>query len=399
MTHPNQDNTLLNQLVNHISNNGTEGMSEILRLLLNQAMEIERAQVLGANPYERTDTRKGYANGFKPKSLQTRVGKITLDVPQVRGDVEFYPSALEKGMRSERALNMAIAEMYIHGVSTRKVEEILKGLNGSLEISATQVSRITAQLDEQLEIWRNRRLDDLAFPYLLLDARYEKVRVDGAVIDCAVLTAIGVDETGRRSILGTGIALSEAEVHWRDFLGTLDARGLRGVKYVASDDHKGLRSAIRTQFAGIPWQRCQFHLQQNALQHVHKASLRRTIAAQLREIFDAPTRPLAEALLKTMVSKYSKTAPQLASWLEANVPEGFAVYCLPREHRQKLRTSNTAERVNQEIKRRTRVIRIFPNMKSLLRLVTAVLNDINDQWETSRQDYLNMNPPSQHNAA
>lgn len=398
MTHPAQDNTLLNQLVNHISTHGCDGASEVLRLLLNQAMEIERSQVLGANPYERTDTRRGYANGFKPKTMQTRAGKITLDVPQVRGEVEYYPSVLEKGVRSERALIMTAAEMYFQGVSTRSVETVLRQLDPNLQISPTQVSKATALLDEQLEIWRNRHLGGLAIPYLILDARYEKVRVNGTVIDCAVLVAYGVDETGRRSVLGTSIALSEAETHWREFLASLQERGLRDVKYIVSDDHHGLRAACRARFAGIPWQRCQFHLQQNAAQHVPKVAMRKPLAAELREVFNAPSQALAEALLKAMVTKYSKIAPKLASWLEANVPEGFAVYALPPEHRKRMRTSNSAERVNQEIRRRTRVARVFPNTKSLLRLVSAILNDINDHWDTSRNDYLNMNPPSQQYA-
>jgi len=401
MTHPNQnqDNSLLNQIVNQICNQGSEGLTEAMRLLLNQAMEIERSHVLEANPYERCDTRKGYANGFKPKTINTRMGKMTLAVPQVRGEIDFYPSALEKGVRSERALTMAIAEMYIQGVSTRSVEAVLLKLNGNLEISSSQVSRATAQLDEQLEIWRNRPLGDLACPYLVLDARYEKVRVDGVVIDCAVLVAYGVDETGQRSVLGTSIALSEAQTHWRDFLSSLQERGLRDVKFIVSDDHKGIQAARCSRFAGVPWQRCQFHLQQNAMQHVPKVSMRKAVAADLRKVFDAPTQALAIALLKAMVTKYAKTAPKLASWLEENVTQGLVVYCLPPEHRIRMRTSNSAERVNQEIKRRTRVARVFPNTKSLLRLVTAVLNDINDHWETSRNNYLNMNPPSQQYVA
>jgi transposase-like protein len=293
---------------------------------------------------------------------------------------------------------MTAAEMYIQGVSTRKVETVLRKLDENLQISPTQVSKATALLEEQLETWRNRPLGDLAHPYLLLDARYEKVRVDGTVIDCAVLVAYGVEETGRRSILGTSIALSEAQTHWRDFLASLQERGLRGVQFIVSDDHHGLRTACRARFANTPWQRCQFHLQQNALQHVPKVAMRKTVAAELRNIFDSPTLALAEALLKSMVTKYTKTAPKLASWLEANVPECFAVYALPPEHRKRMRTSNGAERVNHEIKRRTRVARVFPNIKSLLRLVSAILNDINDQWETSRNDYLNMNPPSQQYA-
>jgi transposase-like protein len=202
MTHPDQQHILLNQIVNHISEQGTDGLGEAVRLLLNHAMEIERSKALGAEPYERTAARTGYANGFKPKTLQTRLGEMTVAVPQVRGEIGFYPSALERGLRSERALTLAIAQMYVQGVSTRKVTSILEQLAGTLEISSTQVSRAAAQLDVQLEAWRNRRLDTVAYPYLIIDARYEKVRRDGVVLDAAVLVAIGIDENGRRAVLG-----------------------------------------------------------------------------------------------------------------------------------------------------------------------------------------------------
>lgn len=399
MTHPNQDNTLLNQIVNQISHNGSEGLSEAVRLLLNQAMIIERSEVLGAKPYERCDTRKGYANGFKPKTIQNSLGQMIVDIPQVRGEIDFYPSALERGQRCERALTMAIAEMYIKGVSTRKVSDILFKLTGTLEISSTQVSRATAQMDEHLELWRQRSLTDIAYPYLILDARYEKVRRDGVVLDCAVLVATGVDTTGHRTILGTSTALSEGEVHWRDFLTSLQDRGLHGVIYIVSDDHQGLSAARRARFVGVPWQRCQFHLLQNAMQYVPKVAMRTSVADQLREVLHANTRAYADALLKAMVTKYSKTAPELSSWLEENVPQSLTVLSLPIEHHARMRTSNAAERINQEIKRRTRVIRVFPNTKSLLRLVTAILNDICDHWETSTIPYLNMNPPSRQYTA
>ena len=400
MTHPNQDNpSLLNQIVNHICAEGSDGLAEAMRLLLNHGMKAERSQALGAAPYERSTTRKGYANGFKPKTLQTRLGELTVDVPQVRGELEFYPSALERGQRSERALTLAIAEMYVQGVSTRRVSAILSQLAGTLEISSTQVSRAAAQLDEQLDLWRNRSLEEVAYPYLILDARYEKVRRDGVVLDCAVLVAIGIDATGHRSILGVSTALSEAETHWREFLASLQERGLHGTVFIVSDDHAGLNAARRARFPGVAWQRCQFHLQQNALHHVPKIALRKTVAAQLREIFNAPSLELAEALLKKTVSTYRKSVPELALWLEKNVPESLNVFALPKEHRAYLRTSNCAERVNQEIKRRTRVARIFPNPKSLLRLVTALLCDISDEWETSAQTYLNMNPPSRLQSA
>lgn len=369
-------------------------MAEVMRLLLNHAMQAERSKALGAAPYERSTTRKGHANGFKPKTLQTRLGELTVDVPQVRGDIDFYPSALERGARTERALTMAIAEMYLQGVSTRRVSAILGQLAGTLEISSSQVSRATAQLDEQLELWRNRPLHEVAYPYLVLDARYEKVRRDGVVLDCAVLIAIGIDATGHRAVLGTSVALSEAETHWRDFLASLQERGLHGTEFIVSDDHAGLQAARRARFPAVKWQRCQFHLQQNALHYVPRVALRKTVAAQLREIFNAPTLALAEALLKKMLSAYGKSAPDLAAWLEQNMPESFTVFALPKEHRLRLRTSNLAERLNQELKRRTRVVRIFPNPKSLLRLVTALLVDASEDWETSSNLYLNMNPPS-----
>ena len=305
-------------------------MAEVMRVLLNHAMQAERSKALGAAPYERSTNRKGHANGFKPKTLQTRLGELTVNVPQVRGELDFYPSALERGARSERALTLAIAEMYVQGVSTRRVSTILSELAGTLEISSSQVSRAAAQLDEELELWRNRPLQEAAYPYLVLDARYEKVRQGGVVVDCAVLLAIGIDVSGQRSILGVSVALSEAETHWRDFLASLQERGLHGVEFIVSDSHAGLQAARRARFPGVPWQRCQFHLQQNALHHVPRVALRKTVAAQLREIFDAPTLELAEALLKKMASTYRKSAPELVAWLEQNVPESFTVFALPK---------------------------------------------------------------------
>lgn len=398
MTHPHDHDNLLNQSVNHILEQGADGLMDAVRLLLDHAMQIERSKVLGADPYERSENRKGYANGFKPKTIQTRLGAMTVAVPQVRGDVDFYPSVLERGRRSERALTLAVAEMYVQGVSTRKVNAILQQLAGTLDISSAQVSRASAQLDGQLEAWRNRRLDAQAYPYLILDARYEKVRRDGVVLDCAVLVATGVDAQGHRAILGVSTALSEAEVHWRDFLSSLQDRGLHGVTFIVSDDHQGLGAARQARFAGIPWQRCQFHLLRNAIHYVPKIELRPLVTAELLQILHASSRIQADALLKTMVARYLKTAPELAAWLEENVPESLTVLSLPVEHRVRMRTSNVAERINQELKRRTRVVRVFPNASSLLRLSSAVLCEISDAWESSKI-YLNMNPPSQQLSA
>ncbi len=385
MTHRNE-NTELNSAAQHLADHGLEGMPEAFRILLDHAMKLERSKVLQAEPHERTALRQGYANGFKPKTVATRLGDICFAVPQVRGEVAFYPSALEKGLRSERALKLAIAEMYVQGVSTRKVTAVLEALCG-LEVTSSQVSRATAALDQELEKWRHRPLG--SFAYLIVDARYEKVRIDGVVRSCAVLIALGIDDAGQRSVLGVSARLSEAEVHWREFLASLQARGLHGLRFIVSDDHAGLRAALTARFAGVPWQRCQFHLQQNAMAFVPKIHLRAEVAADLRTVFNAADLPEAQRRLKTVVEKYQESAPNLANWLETNVPESLTVLALPEAQRKKLRTTNSLERLNKEIKRRTRVATLFPNEKSLERLVTALLSEVSDEWETGNI-YLNM---------
>lgn len=395
MTNPDSQNNFLHDLLQLLSQEGSDAFSKILQVLLNKAMLLERSDVLDAKPYERTSTRKGYANGFKPRTLHTPLGALHLDIPQVRGDIEFYPTALERYSRTDKALLLTMAEMYVQGVSTRKVDEVLSTLCG-LRVSSSQVSRATAELEPQFDSWRNRPLG--AQPYLVLDARFEKVRIDGSLRDCAVLVAIGIADDGRRSILGTSCALSEAEVHWREFLESLQKRGLHSVRLIVSDNHQGLCSAIKARFGSIPHQRCQFHLIHNAMDHVPKLALRPKVLEELRAILHAPNKQTAQTLLRQMVESYSKSTPEFAAWLETNVPESFTVFDLPKEHRLKMRTSNMIERVNQELKRRTRVIRIFPNIASLLRLITARLCEISDSWESGKV-YLNMNPLSQHQAA
>ena len=386
MTHA-VDSTVVQTAMELLSREGFEGFPEALKLLLNEAMKAERSAVLGAGPHERCPGRRGYANGYKDKTVATRVGELALKVPQVRGDVEFYPSALERGVRSERALKLAVAEMYVQGVSTRRVTDVLQKLCGGLEISSGQVSRVSQLLDEELSVWRQRPLDQV--PYLVLDARYEKVRHGGAVISCAVLIAVGVDLLGHRSVLGVSVSLSEAEVHWREFLGSLQDRGLHGVKYIVSDHHAGLRAALAARFSGVAWQRCQFHLQQNAQQYVPRLALRREVAADLRDVFEAGDRPEAERRLKLVAQKYRESAPKLAEWIEENVPEGLTVLQLPAAHRKRLRTTNMLENLNKQVKRRTRVAGLFPNTESALRLVTAVLMEQSEEWETGKV-YLTM---------
>ena len=381
MTQQDNDNVL--QAAVELSNqNGFEAHGRVLQIMLDQAMKIERTEALGAEPYERSKRRRGYANGYKPKTLDTRMGRITVNVPQVRGDLKFFPSALEKGCRSERALKVAIAEMYVKGISTRKVNDILEKLCG-LQISSSQVSRVAGLLDEETSQWNSRPLGEV--PYVVLDARYEKVRHGGSVVCCAVLVAVGLGTDGKRTILGTSVSLSEAEPHWREFLKSLQERGLCGVRYVVSDDHDGLKTALHARMSGVPWQRCQCHLQRNAMAYVPKVSMRKDVASDIRDIFNSPDRQDAEARLKRYVQKYSQSAPKLAEWMEQNIPEGFTVFILPRSHRRLLRTTNMLERLNEEIKRRTRVAGLFPNEPSLLRLVGALLMETDEDWQTGRR--------------
>jgi transposase-like protein len=281
---------------------------------------------------------------------------------------------------------LAVAEMYCRGVSTRKVTAIVEKLCG-LEVTSTQVSRAAAELDEELEAWRNRPIGEIT--YLVLDARYEKVRHGGAVVSCAVLTAIGITPDGKRSILGCSVELSEAEHHWRKFLQSLLDRGMHGMKLVVSDDHAGLKAARQAVMPGVPWQRCQFHTIQNAMAHVPKVAMRVDVARDIKRIFNADDAAEADRRLKDTVTRYQKSAPGLAGWLEGNVPEAITVFGFPPGHRRRLRTNNGLERLNKEIKRRTRVATLFPNEASLLRLVSAVLSEISDDWETERS-YLNM---------
>jgi transposase-like protein len=361
---------------------GLDGAGEALRILVDEASKIERSYHLQAAPHERSEDRTGYANGFKPKTILTRMGEITFAVPQVR-DSSFYPSALDKGSRTEQAVNLALAEMYVQGVSTRKVIEVLQRLVGpEVSISSTQVSRATAQLDTGLQAWRERPLEET--PYVFLDARYERIREAGQIVDCAVLVAVGVTATGHRRVLGVSVALSEAEVHWRQLLSDLIRRGLRGVKLIISDDHAGLKAARRATLPSVPWQRCQFHLQQNAHAYVPRLDLRKEVALRIRSIFNAPDKAEAQRLLNQAVERWKKEAPKLADWAEANLPEGFAVFDYPSGHRTRLRTTNGLERINREIKRRTRVASIFPNAASCLRLVSALLAECDEDWMTAK---------------
>jgi len=375
---------VLEQLIEH----GPEGIATVFARTFEMAMRIERERFLGAGHYERTTDRRGYANGYKSKRIDTPAGTVDVAVPKTAGHgaEPFFPQSLERGCRSVRAVMLAVAEMYVKGVSTRQAEAVLRefGIEG---LSSSQVSRAAALLDDELEAWRTRPLGEIR--YLILDARYEKMRAGGVVRDAAVLSAIGIGPDERRRVLGVSVALSEAEVHWRAFLDGLVARGMRGVEFIVSDDHAGLRAARRAVLGAATWQRCQFHLAANAIHHAPITAIRGRIGTELRSVWNANSLPKAQAALDELVANYRDTAPALATWLENSVPEGLAVFTLPEHHRRRLRTSNPIERaVQQELKRRTVKVRVFPNDQALLRLVSAVLVEIDETWASDNKGYI-----------
>ena len=294
---------------------GSGGFKSALEVLLNEAMKLERSHHLKAQPYERTQERVGYSNGFKPKQVKTGIGSLSLSIPQVR-DSDFYPRCLERGSRIDRALLLSLAEMYVQGTSTRKVSKIVERLCG-VSVNSTEVSRATLHLDEELSRWRQREIGKIR--YLYLDARYEKVRHGGSVVDCAVLMACGITPSGHRKLLGISVSLSEQESHWRTFLERLNERGMHGIELIVSDAHSGLKAARRAVYPSVQWQRCQFHLQQNAQAYVPRLSMRRSVAGKLRAIFNAENRDEANRLVQQAMDDYQKSAPKLAAWIEENI--------------------------------------------------------------------------------
>lgn len=365
---------------------GTHAIPAVVARMYNLAMQFEREMHLNASKYERTEGRTGYANGYKPKTITTGSGKIQLQIPQVRGsDRPFYPKSLERGSRSDRALRMAVAEMYVKGVSTRKVQSIFSELC-DVNITADQVSRATQELDAALSNWRNRPIGEVKV--LFLDATYHKVRMDGIVVPMATFIVTGVLADGHRSVLAVDSEQSESEVHWRKVLAGLKERGMHGVQLIISDNHDGLKAARQATLPGIPWQRCQMHLQQNAQAYVTKASLKGEVASDIRSVFNARSLEDARRLLAEIVEKYSKMQSKLSAWMEDNIPEGLTVFAFPEQVRQFLRTNNPAENLNRQIKQRTQLIPAFPNVDSLLRLVSAICVEISDDWETSSYRYM-----------
>jgi putative transposase len=359
-------------------------LAPVVQEAVQAILELEMEECLQAGKHERTDQRLGYRSGYYRRRLITRVGTILLRVPQDRAG-HFSTQVFEQYQRSEKALVAALAQMYVQGVSTRKVAAITEELCGH-EFSASSISAITARLDAQLEEFSRRVLME-AFPYVILDARYERVREGGVIVSRAILIALGIDWEGRRQVLAVEYANRESQSSWKEFLAQLKERGLRGVQFVVSDDHPGLKAAIREVLPGVWWQRCYVHFLRNALDYLPRKADDDCLQ-ELRWMYERRDVEEARRDLKQWLEKWGGKYPKLCAWVEANIEETWTFYRLPLAHHKHLKSTNLLERFNQEIKRRTLVVRIFPNEASCLRLVRAIAAEQHEEWmEGSR--YLN----------
>jgi putative transposase len=366
----------------------------IIEETLQQVLEAEMEEALQAGKSERTAGRLGYRSGYYGRTLVTRVGKLELRVPQDRQG-RFRTEVFERYQRSEKALVAAMMEMYLQGVSTRKVKAITEELCGH-EFSSAAISRIVQKLDEELEKFAQRRLEE-PYPYLILDARYEKVREDGAVRSQAVLIAIGINWEGRRSVLAVELASRESASSWKELLTSLRQRWLHGVEFVVSDDHTGLRRAIQEMLPEAAWQRCYVHFLRNALDYLPRKADDDCLQ-ELRWIYDRRDAPEARRDLAAWLTKWGKRYAKLCAWVEENIEETLSFYRLPRQHHKNLKSTNMLERLMQEIKRRTLVVRIFPNAAACLRLIRALAVEIDENWIEAMQ-YLNMEPLAEQKKA
>jgi transposase-like protein len=369
-------------------------LKEIVERLIQELLEAEMTEHIGAAPYERAEKRTGHRNGHKPRTLRTRVGTIKLLVPQER-EGTFSTRLFARYQRNEKALCLALMEMYVEGVSTRKVKEITEELCGT-SFSKSLVSSLAGSLDSELEGWRSRRLEAEAYPYVFVDARYEKVRMDHRVVSQGVLIVSAVREPdGLREILGVEVADTESEATYQELFRSLKTRGLSGVELVVSDEHEGLKAAVARHFQGASHQRCQVHYSRNLLGMVG-AKKRKELGADLRGIFAAPDRRCALELASSVAQKWrEKGYEKIACHIEEHIEECLSCLCFPESHRQRIRTTNGLERFNQELKRRTRVVRIFPNPEACLRLVSALAVEQSEEWVTGRR-YLDMEELREH---
>ena len=361
-------------------------LKEIVERVVQELLEAEMSEHIGAAPYERNATRSGHRNGHKPRTLRTRVGTLNLLVPQDR-EGTFSTRLFARYQRNEKALVLALMEMYVEGVSTRKVKDVTEELCGT-SFSKSVVSSLAGSLDSELSAWRSRPLEAAAYPYLFVDARYEKARVDGRVASQGVLVVSGVRDDGFREILAVEVSDTESEATYQELFRSLKGRGLKGVELVVSDDHGGLKAAIARHFQGVSHQRCQVHYARNLLGMVGHAR-RKELAEALRGVFAAPSREVALRLASELALRWRQSHPRVAEHLEEHIEECFTCLAFPESHRRRIRTTNGLERLNQEIKRRTRVVRIFPNRGACLRLVSALAVEQSEEWLTGRR-YLDM---------
>ncbi len=366
-------------------------LRSLVESVVQEALEAEMEELLGASKGQRTATRSGYRSGYYSRSLVTRVGKLELRVPQDRQG-RFSTEVFERYQRSEKALVSTLAEMYIQGVSTRKVKAITEELCGHA-FSASTVSSINRKLDEELKQFANRALGT-PYPYLVLDARYEKVRVAGVIRSQAVLVAIGVNWEGRREVLGVELADRESANSWREFLNGLVRRGLHGVELAITDDHSGLRAALREVLPGAAWQRCYVHFLRNAISHL-PSKCDPDCLRELRWLYERRDAAEARKDLGAWLEKWQSVCPKLCDWVEENIEETFTFYGWPEGHHKHLKSTNMLERINQELKRRTNVVRIFPNADSCLRLVRALAVELHENW-IEQHRYLDMNLLREH---
>ena len=366
-------------------------LKDLLHEVIQEVLEAEMNDALGAQKGERTGDRLGYRSWYYPRTLITRVGKLELRVPQDRQG-RFSTEVFERYQRSEKALVSALAEMYVQGVSTRKVKAITEELCGH-SFSASAVSGVVKRLDGELSQFAQRRLEE-AFAYVILDARYEKVRESGSIRSRAVLVAIGIDWEGRRQVLGVELAHRESTSSWRDFLLTLRQRGLQGVELVVSDDHAGLRKAIAEVLPEAIWQRCYVHFLRNALDHLPRKGDDDCLR-ELRWLYDRRDVNEARKDLAGWLKRWQDKYAKLSAWVEDNIGETLSFYSLPHGHHKHLKSTNMLERLNEEIKRRTRVVRIFPNEESCLRLVRALAVETHENWIEAHR-YLDMNLLHEH---
>lgn len=378
------DSKLLQQLF--LGNSQDAGVAALLESVLNQVLQAQASEQLAAEPYERTEDRQGYRNGTYPHQLTTRVGTITLRVPRIRNG-KFSTELFARYQRSEQALVLALMEMVVNGISTRKVTQITEELCGT-EFSKSTVSDLCKRLDPIVNAWNNRSLRNSRYPFVIVDALVLKVREEGRVRARGVMLAYGVNADGYREILGLKLGDSESEASWSEFFSWLKIRDLRGVDLIVSDHHGGLVRAIRTHFQGVTWQRCQTHFMRNILDATPK-TLQEELYPRVRAILDAPDMDTARMLLQQVLEAYEAKAPKAMSILEAGFEDATAVLMFPERYRKRLRTTNGMERLNEEIRRRERVIRIFPNRESVVRLIGALLMEIDEKW-TSGKKYLEM---------